>query len=180
MPTNFPTSVDVFVNPTPTDSLNAPAHSTQHANANDAIEAIETVLVNGVNAWTSFTPTWSGLTVGNGVYNVSKYSLLGKIANVSITFTLGSTSAITGAVNLIVPANLERKDVAALPNAALQLNDTGTAGYVGTLRNDASSATTFSVRYMDTNNVGQTLSATIPFTWVTGDIIRIAMTYEAV
>jgi hypothetical protein len=41
MPTNFPTSVDVLVNPTPTDSLNAPAHSAQHANANDAIEAIE-------------------------------------------------------------------------------------------------------------------------------------------
>jgi hypothetical protein len=45
MPTNFPTSVDVLVNPTPTDSLNAPAHSTQHANANDAIEAIEGYLL---------------------------------------------------------------------------------------------------------------------------------------
>jgi hypothetical protein len=47
MPTNFPTSVDNFANPTPTDSLNAPAHSTQHANANDAIEAIESYLLNG-------------------------------------------------------------------------------------------------------------------------------------
>jgi hypothetical protein len=47
MPTNFPTSVDVLVNPTPTDSLNAPAHSTQHANANDAIEAIEAYLLTG-------------------------------------------------------------------------------------------------------------------------------------
>jgi hypothetical protein len=47
MATNFPTSVDVLVNPTPTDSLNAPAHSTQHTNANDAIEAIEDYLLNG-------------------------------------------------------------------------------------------------------------------------------------
>jgi hypothetical protein len=42
MPTNFPTSVDNFTNPTANDSLNLPSHSTQHANANDAIEAIET------------------------------------------------------------------------------------------------------------------------------------------
>jgi hypothetical protein len=45
MPTNFPVSVDTLVNPTPTDSLNAPAHSTQHTNANDAIEAIEGYLL---------------------------------------------------------------------------------------------------------------------------------------
>lgn len=50
MPTNFPTSVDNFTNPTANDSLNLPSHSTQHANANDAIEAIETSLLPaGVN-----------------------------------------------------------------------------------------------------------------------------------
>jgi hypothetical protein len=48
MPTNFPTGVDTFVNPTPTDSLNAPAHSTQHTNANDAIEAIENAIISPV------------------------------------------------------------------------------------------------------------------------------------
>jgi hypothetical protein len=44
MPTNFPTSLDNFTNPTANDSLNLPSHSTQHANANDAIEAIEAKL----------------------------------------------------------------------------------------------------------------------------------------
>lgn len=48
MPTNFPTSVDNFTNPTANDSLNLPSHSTQHANANDAIEAVEDYLLNGV------------------------------------------------------------------------------------------------------------------------------------
>jgi hypothetical protein len=47
MPTNFPTGVDNFTNPTANDSLNLPSHSTQHANANDAIEAIEGYLLNG-------------------------------------------------------------------------------------------------------------------------------------
>jgi hypothetical protein len=47
MPTNFPTSVDNFTNPTANDSLNIPSHSLQHSNANDAIEAVEDYLLNG-------------------------------------------------------------------------------------------------------------------------------------
>jgi hypothetical protein len=47
MPTNFPTGVDNFTNPTANDSLNLPSHSTQHANTNDAIEAVEDYLLNG-------------------------------------------------------------------------------------------------------------------------------------
>jgi hypothetical protein len=50
MPTNFPTSVDNFTNPTANDSLNLPSHSTQHANANDAIEAVEGYLLTGAGA----------------------------------------------------------------------------------------------------------------------------------
>lgn len=41
MATNFPTSLDVLTNPLATDPLNAPSHSGQHSNANDAVEAIE-------------------------------------------------------------------------------------------------------------------------------------------
>jgi hypothetical protein len=47
--TNFPTSVDVLTNPTGNDSLNSPSHATQHANANDAIEAIENAIIEPVN-----------------------------------------------------------------------------------------------------------------------------------
>jgi hypothetical protein len=47
MATNFPTSVDVLTNPVSNDSLNSPSHSAQHANANDAIEAVEDYLLNG-------------------------------------------------------------------------------------------------------------------------------------
>jgi hypothetical protein len=42
MATNFPADLDVLVNPQPTDSVLAVPHSKQHADANDAIEALET------------------------------------------------------------------------------------------------------------------------------------------
>ena len=50
MATNFPTSVDALTNPVSNDSLNSPSHSAQHANANDAIEAIEGYLLTGAGA----------------------------------------------------------------------------------------------------------------------------------
>jgi hypothetical protein len=41
MATNFPTSLDTLVNPASGDNVNSPSHAAQHANANDAIEALE-------------------------------------------------------------------------------------------------------------------------------------------
>jgi hypothetical protein len=48
MATNFPNSVDSLVNPNASDPLSSPSHSQQHANLNDAVEAIEKKIgVNG-------------------------------------------------------------------------------------------------------------------------------------
>ena len=41
MATNFPASLDSLTNPTSSDSLNSPSHSAQHANVNDAVEALQ-------------------------------------------------------------------------------------------------------------------------------------------
>lgn len=48
MATDYPTTIDTFVNPTATDQMSAPPHAAQHADANDAIIAIQTKIgVNG-------------------------------------------------------------------------------------------------------------------------------------
>lgn len=44
MPTNYPASLDSFTNPTAADPPNSPSHAGQHANINDAMEAVQTVL----------------------------------------------------------------------------------------------------------------------------------------
>ena len=41
MATNYPNNLDELINPNGTDQLSAPSHSEQHANANDAIEALQ-------------------------------------------------------------------------------------------------------------------------------------------
>ena len=47
MATNFPENLDSLLNPQPTDSVALVSHAAQHANANDAIEALEAKV--GVN-----------------------------------------------------------------------------------------------------------------------------------
>ena len=54
MATNFPGSLDSLTNPTGSDTLSSPSHSSQHADANDAIEALQAkVGVNGSAVTTS-------------------------------------------------------------------------------------------------------------------------------
>ena len=54
MATNFPTSLDSLTNPTATDTLDSPPHDTQHADANDAIEALQAkVGIDGSTVTTS-------------------------------------------------------------------------------------------------------------------------------
>lgn len=73
MATNFPTSLDSLTNPTSTDALNNPSHADQHANVNDAVEALEAkVGVNGSAVTTSLdykvtNGVMSSLNVDSGV-----------------------------------------------------------------------------------------------------------------
>ena len=45
MTTNFPSSVDAFTNPTSNDTLDNPPHDQQHADINDAMEAVQLAVV---------------------------------------------------------------------------------------------------------------------------------------
>ena len=67
MATDFPTALDSFSNPSGTDKVNSATsalkHATQHANANDAIEALEAkVGVDGSAVTTSHDYKLSGVT----------------------------------------------------------------------------------------------------------------------
>jgi hypothetical protein len=56
MTTSYPSGIDNFTNPGPSDYEDVVSHSAQHSNANDAIEAIESVLgtTAGSNLFTTF------------------------------------------------------------------------------------------------------------------------------
>ncbi len=86
MATNYPNSLDILTNPTSTDRLDSTSvpHHQQHADANDAIEALQTVL--GVS------PAGGHLTVKDRIIaaeaDISNQSVLNGLIDV----TIGSAS----------------------------------------------------------------------------------------
>jgi hypothetical protein len=82
MATNYPGSLDILINPAANDTLNSGSvpHHLQHANANDAIEAVQTVL--GVN------PAGSHLTIKDRIISaetsISTQSVLNGLTDVTI------------------------------------------------------------------------------------------------
>jgi hypothetical protein len=72
MATSYPASLDSFTNPTAVDTLDSPPHDTQHADANDAIEALQAkVGVDSSAVTTSLDYRVGQLETGGGGMTVS-------------------------------------------------------------------------------------------------------------
>ena len=107
MATNFPASLDSLTNPTSSDSLNSPSHSAQHANSNDAIEALQAKVGADSSAVTTSLD-----------YKVAQLEAIshGKILQVLSTtkldaFTTSSTSLVdvTGLSVSVTPSSTSSK-----------------------------------------------------------------------
>lgn len=138
---------------------------------------------NGVHAaWTSFTPTFTNLTVGNGTV-ASYYTKIGRTVHYQGRYTHGTTS-VQGAnttVNLPVPAssNYGSFNVNQIIGTCTFL-DTGVAAYQGWVRLDGASTLTFIVGGASGTYLSQSgITATIPFSWGSGDSYTWNVTYEA-
>jgi len=131
--------------------------------------------------WTAFTPTWVGLTVGNGVYNRSHYVLIGKTCHVAIDFSLGTTSAVTGGIALTLPLILARKSIKNTGVLYGLFVDTGSANYTGSPMVAGESTREYLIRHAavsGANVVPSNVSAATPFTFGSTDRIIFATTFE--
>ena len=129
-------------------------------------------------AYTSYTPTWTGLTVGNGTSSFA-YSQINKMVHVFGRFVFGSTSAVTGVMLMTLPVDRINADLAVLGTATMQ--DSGTGTYMGyPLSNTVGGVYIFRADH----TVGATVvegntSATVPFTWTTNDAIQVNLWYRS-
>ena len=182
MATSFPSGLDSLTNPSSGDSLSSPSHSAQHANVNDAVEALQAkVGVNGsavtsshdyqlanIGTWTAFTPTWTNLTVGNATQNW-KYCLLNDLLAITGFIVLGSTSSVGTNPYFTFPTG--PSDTTAYGTAVF--SDAGSAERQGMcycpngLSRVQLGAYIVSGSVINRSNV----SATFPHTWTTNDAI---------
>lgn len=114
MATNFPTSLDSLTNPLSTDTLNSPSHADQHANVNDAVEALEAkVGVNSSAVTTSHDYKIAQLEGKQYVTLTSDSQLTSErvlTAGTGITVTdAGAGSTVTVATSAILPTIVDAK-----------------------------------------------------------------------
>jgi hypothetical protein len=126
--------------------------------------------------WTSFTPTWTNLTVGNGT-GVYKYQQIGKQIFARYKFTLGSTSAIGTNPNVTLPIN-PASGTGGFLSYSVKLTDSGVGTFNGAVDEDSNKLYLASGVTSGSFLLGGTITATSPFTWTTGDSISFDVYYE--
>jgi len=121
----------------------------------DILSASDLNSAVGNAAWTAYTPTVSsGLTVGNGTW-ASSYMQIGKIVHLRIRFTLGTTSAVTGALSLGLPVT------GAIAGYATGLLTAGATNYPAAVVSGATSVNIYAQNAAGTYLVRANTSATV-------------------
>jgi len=181
MAITYPTTLDAFTNPLTTDLLTSPSHAQQHSDINDAVEALEAKVAIGntvLGTYTTYTPTYSSFTLGNGTVT-AKYCQVNDFVHVIGSIVLGSTSSITG--NLAIGMNFSADAMYYTPttwvmeigSATLYDTSAGTPNYgVVVGANNATIMQIFSQAANGTYVARGLVNATTPFTWATGDEIK--------
>ena len=172
MATNFPTSLDAFTNPTAVDTLDSPPHDAQHADANDAIEALEAkVGVDGSAVTTSLDYKVAGLiagSLGGKVLQVVQGSLNTGVANntfsevdTGLSATITPLSTSSKILVLVYHGGVAKETGNAGSSCVLEVYRGATRivvdqtnGYTGT---DSTNMMSWSASYLDSPN---TTSAT--------------------
>ena len=187
MASTYPTALDAFTNPTGTSLLTSPDHAQQHSDLNDAVEALEAKVAIGatvLGTYTAYTPTFSGLTVGNGTL-AARFCRVNNYVHDIGYFTFGSTSSIgAGGVFKTLPVNAGGMFAAINGGVSIGGNffDASANTYYPGFSLSLTSATNSIIRcwlasgtYVQQAN----LEPSVPFTWTTGDRIIWNTMYEA-
>jgi len=137
------------------------------------------VFADASTDWTTWTPSYTNLTIGNGTV-VARYTNINGTVTAYFLFTLGSTSAVGSGPTVSLPVN---RSASYGTNTMLwgpaYLKAAGTQ-YVGVVRSpSASTAGLLTHTVSGSDTVIGAISATAPGTWTTSDVIGFQITYEA-
>lgn len=118
-------------------------------------------------AWLSYTPSLSGITLGNGSI-VGQYEIVGKRCTARWVLTFGSTTSVSGGVSVGLPAT--GLDAGWAGTAFLFDNSLATNRQNGGLNGGTTITQVFS-------SAGQ-VSTSVPFAWAVSDVMKGTVVFE--
>jgi hypothetical protein len=124
------------------------------------------------SAWTTWSPTYSGLTVGNGTVT-ARYNTNNNVVFYQWQLIFGSTSSISGEVTVSLPLTGTGRSL-----AQVSILDEFVAYYVGIGLVGTTSVLARVTTAGGTYVGNSSLSSTIPMTWNTGDQMVVTGFYE--
>ena len=127
--------------------------------------------------WTAWTPTLTNLTLGNGTM-AAAYTRTGRTVHYRFKFTLGSTSTVGTNPIFTVPVNMAGAYGGDDPVGDGSIRD-ASAGITWRIQPWWASASTLYLLHYAAAGTAAVITATAPFTWATGDVIRASGSYEA-
>lgn len=189
MASTFPTSLDTFTNPISTSLLTSPSHAQQHADINDAVEALETKVAIGnhsLGKYTTITPTFpTGITIGNGTVT-GAWCRVNDFVHYFGRLTWGSTTSVdTAGVQVSLPVNADSTYNGALASftGSVGIRDVSVpASYVGTAQGAVGFPAVMFLQVFNTSGTylaNNSITTTVPMTWTTSDLLWWDIIYKA-
>jgi len=136
-----------------------------------------TTVAGGEVTYTTWTPTYTGFTLGNGTL-VARYGTSGKFVTFTLGIQLGSTSSVTGRIRFSLPKtpknttlNIEQYCFTAFLKAGVDI-------YFGATELTSTQGDVFAMLTNGTYASRTGTDTTVPFTWGTDDVIQITGVYE--
>ena len=137
--------------------------------------------LNAAGAWTTFTPTLTGVNLGTGGTNSGQYSVFNKILFMRGKFVLGTGGSVTAGITIAMPTGTMAVSptMQFQPNGSAVLTDSGVASYFAVgLQSTTSLLVLYVVNSAGTYATAVTTSATVPFTWAVNDYCEWAFTIQ--
>ncbi|CAB4142436.1 hypothetical protein UFOVP438_13 [uncultured Caudovirales phage] len=132
-------------------------------------------------AYTAWTPTLGGMTLGNGTM-AGSYIQIGKFVHATLYIVFGSTTSVTGNMNFTYPTGAS--SCATVTNTyigTVRMLDAGVQNYSGmVIVNNNNTFSFFAQNSAGTYTIPDIARVGVPFTWNTNDEFQLSMTYEAV
>lgn len=130
-------------------------------------------------SWSSYSPTWANLTLGNGTL-IYRFIQMGKTVVAQGNLVFGSTTSVTGSATVTLPVTSVASYNAANQIGQASFFNTGTASYDGVMYWASTTTALFNVIGTGSTYATDTLiSGSVPFSFTTGSKIAWNLIYEA-